>query len=222
MRGMILAAGRGARMGTLTEHTPKALLKVKDRYLIEYSIEAFSKIGIQEIVINVCHQQEPIKTALGDGKRYGVHICYSEEMEALETGGGIFRALPLLGDEPFIVLSCDIITDYPLQKLPKNPKKLAHLVLVDNPLFHHQGDFCLNQEKVYCGGLPTFTFSNIGIYHSELFKDCQPGKFRLGDLLKQAIANEQVTGEYYAGFWHNLGTPTQLAEVNELLDATNH
>jgi MurNAc alpha-1-phosphate uridylyltransferase len=120
MRAMILAAGRGERMQQLTAHTPKALLRVHGCYLIEYSIRALAKIGVQEIVINVCYKAEMIKSALGTGAKYGVTIVYSDELEALETGGGIFQALPLLGSDPFIVISCDLITSYPLQNLPKN------------------------------------------------------------------------------------------------------
>jgi MurNAc alpha-1-phosphate uridylyltransferase len=214
MRAMILAAGRGQRMANLTAETPKPLLRVRGRYLIEYSIDALAQSGIQDIVINVAYLGEKIKAALGDGARYGVTLHYSEEKEALETGGGIFHALPLLGKEPFIVLSSDVIADYPLKKLLTAPKKLAHLVLVDNPDFHPQGDFALQGEQVCSEGAKRYTFANIGVYHPALFADCQPGKFRLGDVLKQAIARQDVTGEYYQGVWHNLGTPQQLSAIN--------
>jgi MurNAc alpha-1-phosphate uridylyltransferase len=214
MRGMILAAGRGARMGALTEDKPKALLKIANRYLIEYSIEALLKADIREVVINVCYRGEQIMHALGDGSRYGMTFHYSEEEEALETGGGIFKALPLLGSDPFMVLSCDVITAFPLSTLLKKPEKLAHLVLVDNPSFHPTGDFCLHGKKVYLGGEQTLTFGNIGVYHPALFSHCMPGKFRLGSLLKHAIANEQVTGEHYQGVWHNVGTPGELSQVS--------
>ncbi|HLB57555.1 MAG TPA: sugar phosphate nucleotidyltransferase, partial [Gammaproteobacteria bacterium] len=199
--------------------TPKALLKIKDRYLIDYSIHALAKINIREIVINICYEREQIKIALGDGARYGVHIHYSEEAEALETGGGIAQALPLLGAEPFIALSCDLVTDYPLENLLNHPKKLAHLVLVDNPPFHLRGDFSLNDQEIYEGGSKTLTFASIGIYQPSLFDGRRAERFRLGDLLKQAIAKQQVTGEYYAGYWHNIGTPDQLAELNAARDS---
>jgi MurNAc alpha-1-phosphate uridylyltransferase len=218
MRGMILAAGRGERMGSLTQNTPKPLLRVNNRYLIEYSIAALRKADIREIVINISYQREQIKLALGDGSQYGVAIQYSEEEERLETGGGILQALPLLGSEPFIVISSDIITDYPLENLPWQPQALAHLVLVDNPCFHPRGDFCLNGQQIYSGGSPTFTFSNIGIYRPELFADCKPGHFRLGDLLYQAVAQRRVTGEYFNGLWHNIGTVEQLNSVPDVLD----
>lgn len=213
MRAMILAAGRGQRMGALTDDTPKALLKAAGQYLIEYPLKALAKIGIQEIVINICYQREKIKSALGDGSRYGVEIHYSEEIEALETGGGIFQALPLLGNDPFIVLSCDVITNYFLQNLPRNPQYLAHIVLVDNPDFHPRGDFCLEGNRVYCGEENRLTFSNIGIYRPALFADCHPGKFRLGDVLIKAIRDGNVTGEHYQGYWQNLGTQAQLEKI---------
>lgn len=210
MRAMILAAGRGERMGLLTAHTPKPLLRVGNQYLIEYSLQTLMKANIKEVVINICYLGEQIKEALGNGERYGIHIEYSEEVEALETGGGIFQALPLLGKEPFIVLSADVITDYSLQKLPKNPQGLAHLVLVDNPPYHANGDFCLKEGKIYCGEKSTLTFSNIGIYRPEFFADCQPGKFRLGSLFREKIKEDALTGEHYSGQWHNMGTPDDL------------
>jgi len=207
---MILAAGRGVRMGSLTDHTPKPLLKAAGKYLIEYSIDALTKIGVREIVINICYHKDHIKKTLGDGSRYGATFYYSEEQEALETGGGVFQALPLLGDQPFIVLSSDIITDYPLSQLPKEPEQLAHLVLVNNPEFHPRGDFCLTDKKIYYTEQNQFTFANIGLYRPELFANCKPGKFRLGDLIKNAVKNSQVTGEHYEGVWHNVGTPEDL------------
>lgn len=216
MRAMILAAGRGERMKHLTNDLPKALLRVHNRYLIEYSIDALVKAGIEEIIINVCYQADLIKSALGNGTKYGVSIIYSDEVEALETGGGIFQALPLLGPNPFIVLSCDVLSAYDLKKLPKNPDKLAHLVLVKNPDFHPNGDFCLEENQIYLGNDQTFTFSNIGIYRPELFANYSPGKFRLGEVLKQAIIKNQISGEYFEGFWQNIGTPEQLENIMNL------
>jgi MurNAc alpha-1-phosphate uridylyltransferase len=217
MRAMILAAGRGQRMANLTKETPKPLLRVQGSYLIEYAIGALTKIGIKDIVINVSYLGEQIKSALGNGVRYGVRLHYSEEPQALETGGGIFKALPLLGFEPFIVVSGDVIAEYPLEKLIDYPEKLAHLVLVDNPDFHPEGDFYLQANQIVRSGKQKFTFSNIGVYRPELFANCQPGTFRLGDLLKKAIAQDQVTGEYYQGVWYNVGTPEQLEAVSKAI-----
>jgi MurNAc alpha-1-phosphate uridylyltransferase len=216
MRGMILAAGRGERMGALTAATPKPLLKVGGYYLIEYSLSALKKAGIHEVIINVCYLGDQIKRAIGDGSQYGLTIHYSEEKEALETGGGVFQALPWLGSDPFIVLSCDVVTDYDLQKLPKNPSGLAHLVLVDNPEYHTKGDFCLTGNKVYCGQQSTLTFSNIGVYRPELFTGCSPGKFRLGSLLRDRILQDKITGEHFKSIWYNLGRPEDLEKITAL------
>lgn len=217
MRGMILAAGRGKRMGALTAEVPKPLLRVAGKYLIEYSIAALANAGVRDIVINVSYLREKIIAALGNGARYGVTLHYSEEPEALETGGGIFQALPLLGREPFIVLSSDVVTDYPLKKLPNMADKLAHIVMVENPVYHPKGDFGLQDNQVILDGSQKFTFANIGIYRPELFANCNPGFFRLGHLLQEAIAQQKVTGEVYHGLWHNLGTAEDLAVANVAL-----
>lgn len=218
MRGMILAAGRGTRMGSLTEGVPKPLLRVAGYYLIEYSIRALVAADVREIVINVSYRGEQIKEALGNGERYGASIQYSEEETALETGGGIVKALPLLGKDPFIVLSCDVVSDFPLKTLPREPAKLAHIVLVDNPSFHPAGDFSLEGEEVGEQEKSTLTYANIGIFRPELFAGCQPGYFRLGDLLKKAVTEKKVTGNYFKGLWHNLGSPAELQTLSAALD----
>lgn len=217
MRGMILAAGRGKRMGDLTSHVPKALLRVGDHYLIEYSLISLAKLGVKDIIINICYRGDQIIKAIGTGQKYGVKITYSEEHEPLETGGGIYQALPLLGKEPFIVLSCDVITDYPLEKLPKEPEGTAHLILVNNPAYHPQGDFCLREKKIYYGNDPTLTFANVGVYRPEIFSNSQFGKFRLGVILKEQILQGNVTGETYQGIWHNLGSPEDLSEAQTVV-----
>lgn len=215
MPAMILAAGRGDRMGNLTEKTPKPLLKVNGHYLIDYAIASIKRAGIEDIVINVSYQAEQIKAALGDGKRYGVKITFSEEQERLETGGGILQALPLLGQDPFLVMSSDIITDYPLQQLFRHPVGLAHLMLVKNPSYHPLGDFGLRDGKITAHARPTFTFANLGMYRPELFSDCKPGHFRLTRVLNPAIEKDQVTGEVYEGVWYNVGTPDDLVKINQ-------
>lgn len=215
MRAMILAAGRGTRMQSLTEHTPKPLIQVAGRYLIEYAIAALQSAGVTDIVINVSYRAEQIKSALGSGERYGVFIHYSEEVEPLETGGGILKALPLLGSEPFIALSADVISDYPLKNLPKKPVGLAHLVLVDNPVFHPQGDFSLEGQCVASEGAEKLTFANIGVYDPALFVGCEPGVFGLGRLLRAAAKRQQITGEYYQGRWHNVGTADDIVTAEQ-------
>jgi MurNAc alpha-1-phosphate uridylyltransferase len=220
MRGMILAAGKGERMGAMTEKTPKPLLKAGGSYLIEHAIQSLIEAGIKEIVINVSYLKEQIIAALGNGTRYGVKLFYSEEAERLETGGGIVKALPLLGTEPFVVLSGDIITDYPIADLWKKPLRLAHLVMVENPAFKPQGDYCLNaQQEIEFGPGKTYTFANIGLYRPELFAGRQPVYSPLADLWKEAIIQKQVTGECYQGLWCNVGTPQELAAVKDSISA---
>ncbi|OGT56706.1 MAG: hypothetical protein A3F14_00990 [Gammaproteobacteria bacterium RIFCSPHIGHO2_12_FULL_43_28] len=214
MRAMILAAGRGERMGVLTAKTPKPLLKVGQHYLIEYALSNLKRAGVIEIVINIAYHATLIKNALGDGRRYGLTIHYSEEENRLETGGGIFKALPLLGDEPFLVMSSDIITHYPLEKLPRQLTGLAHLVMIANPSYHPNGDFGLRDGIIDQSAKPTFTFANIGVYHPDLFSNCKPGYFPLKDVLLPAISDGRVTGEMYAGSWYNVGTPADLQVVS--------
>lgn len=211
MRAMILAAGRGSRMGTLTQDTPKPLLRIGKRYLIEFAILQLLQAGITEIVINLWYHAEKIKQALGDGRRYGATILYSEEESRLETGGGILKALPLLGDDSFLVLSADVISDFPLQRLQIDSKMLAHLVLIDNPGFHKKGDFGLQNKLLTLETKPYYTFANIGLYHPDLFQKCEPGHFPLSKLLFPAIAEQRISGEYFKGTWFNIGTPEDLA-----------
>jgi MurNAc alpha-1-phosphate uridylyltransferase len=251
MKAMILAAGRGERMRPLTDHTPKPLLLVNDQPLIAYNLIKLANIGVREIVINVSYMAELIIKTLGDGSQYGVRITYSHEAAALETGGGIYQALPLLGIEPFIVMNADIWIDYPLQNLPQQLTSLAHLILVDSPSHNTHGDFYLNHDKVsltvpkafqvttrrkrsrgaectdeYMStetslqhsrnlkgegyGDKKFTYAGLGVYHPDLFQACQAGMFRLADVLKIAIAKNQVSGEYFAGDWIDVGTPERL------------
>lgn len=215
MRAMILAAGRGERMRELTQHQPKPLLRVGDRHIIEYTIANLKRAGIEDIVINLAYQGEQIKKALGDGKRYGVNICYSEEKERLEVGGGIINALPLLGNDPFLVVSGDIITDYPFETLPKEPQGLAHIIMVDNPAFHPQGDFGIVQGFIDRQAIPRFTFGNIGVYRPEIFLQHKPGYFVWSKLMFPVIEQKQVTGERYQGAWYNIGTPEDLLAMNQ-------
>ncbi|MDX1253044.1 MAG: nucleotidyltransferase family protein [Gammaproteobacteria bacterium] len=220
MKAMILAAGRGERMRPLTDHTPKPLLTAGGRCLIEYHIAALVGVGVTEIVINHAHLGAQIEATLGDGSRYGARILYSPEGETgLETAGGIFKALPLLGDGPFMVVNGDIWTDYPFQRLPREPEGLAYLVLVDNPPHHPKGDFALRVGKVTMPGEgdEALTFSGIGVYRLELFAGCVPGKFPLAPLLRKAMEVCQVTGEHYAGGWVDVGTPQRLRELDEAL-----
>lgn len=214
MKAMILAAGKGERMRPLTDRIPKALAPLGDQRLIEPLLCALSRAGIQDVVINVCHFGEQIIAYLEEGRRYGLRIRYSDEREtgALETGGGVYRALPLLGERPFLSLSADIVTDFPFASLiQKSLEGLAHLVFVKNPDFHPTGDFHLSpQGHVTFDGDNRLTFANIAVLHPQLFARCSPGKFPLIQVFRDAIAQGAVTGEQYRGKWHNVGTLQQL------------
>lgn len=218
MIGMILAAGRGERMMPLTKNTPKSLIKVKDLTLIEYSINALKKSNIIDIVINIAYLGKQIKSYLGDGSKFGVNIAYSDESSgALETAGGIIKALPLLGSKPFIVINSDVLCDYDLSKLTLPVGSLAHLVLIDNPTHNPNGDFSLvNNHQVTNVHGQSYTFSGIGTYHPDLFKSHLEFKQKLPlyPILKEAIANGKLSGEHYDGYWQDVGTPERLELAN--------
>ncbi len=216
MRAMILAAGRGERMRPLTDHTPKPLLPVAGRPLIEHHLLALAAAGFREVVINHAHLGGMIEAALGDGARFGLEIRYSAEETALETGGGIFRALPLLGSEPFLVINGDVWTDYPYARLPAAPDGEAHLVLVPNPPHNPRGDFLLQGGRVLSGEGRCYTFSGIGVYRPELFAGGGEGAFPLAPLLRAAMARGRVSGELYQGCWVDVGTRERLAEVERI------
>lgn len=216
MKAMIMAAGRGERMRPLTDNTPKPLLTVGGRPLIAYLIEALVRAKFSELVINHSHLGTELERTIGDGSKYGARIYYSAEPEgALETGGGIYRALPLLGDA-FVVVNGDVWTDYPFDRLRQPPTGLAHLVLVKNPEHHPEGDFALVQGVVRERGVSRLTFAGIGVYRAALFAGCTPGRFPLAPLLRRAIGSGQVTGECYEGRWIDVGTPERLRAVNTL------
>ena len=217
MKAMILAAGRGERMRPLTDTTPKPLLKAGDKTLIEHSIDNLLKAGFNEIVINIAHLGWQIKEYCGNGERWGVTINYSDEGEtALETAGGIAKALPLLGQNPFLVVNADIIYDFPLIKLRDKAINLAHLVLIDNPPHHPTGDFCLHENGLLSEhGVDKLTFSGIGLYAPALFANIQPGPLKLRPILNSAMQREQVSGEKHTGLWLDIGTPERLKEINE-------
>lgn len=217
---MILAAGRGERMRPLSDTVPKPLLPAGGKPLIVHLIESLARSGLREIVVNHSHLGEQVVDYLGAGDRYGVRLTYShEEGGGLETGGGIFKALPSIDTDPFVVVNGDIWTDYPFDRLPLRLDGLAHLVLVDNPPQHPQGDFFLQGGKVSVEGTPRLTFSGIGVYARALFAECRPGKFPLAPLLRAAIAQGSVSGEHYTGRWRDVGTPERLKELDQELRA---
>ena len=218
MKARILAAGRGERMRPLTDNVPKPLLRIGGQTLIERHVHALARAGITELVINHAWLGEQIETALGNGEAYGVSIRYSPEGDSsLETGGGIMNALPLLGSEPFLVVNADIWTDFPFDSLPSQPDGMAHLVMVENPQHHPDGDFSLSEGRLSQSGPAMLTFSGIGMYRPELFADCHPGAFPLGPLLRNYMAAGQVSGERYTGSWFDIGTPERLDAVNRVI-----
>lgn len=221
MKAMILAAGKGERLRPLTLHTPKPLVRAGGVPLIEFHVRALAAAGFRELVINHAWLGQQIEDYLGDGARFGLSIRYSAEGEPLETGGGIFRALPLLGDEPFLVVNGDIWCDFDFARVRQPLLGLAHLLLVDNPAHHPTGDFYLQDGRVSdaVAGQPSLTYSGIAVLHPQLFAGCQPGAFKLAPLLRRAMADGQVTGEHFLGRWVDVGTHERLAEVEQLLAA---
>jgi MurNAc alpha-1-phosphate uridylyltransferase len=214
VKAMILAAGRGERLRPLTLTTPKPLLRVHGRPLIEWHLAALARAGVHEVVINLSWLGEQIRTALGDGAGHGVVIRYSDEgPEPFETGGGIWRALPLLGPDPFLLVNGDIYSDFDLASLRAAPGALAHLVLVPNPPQHPQGDFAL--ERGLIRGEPRYTYAGIGVLHPELFAGCRAGRFPLLPLLRRAIALGRLHGELYRGTWSDVGTLERLSALQD-------
>lgn len=224
MKAMILAAGRGERLRPYTDTTPKPLLKAGNYRLIEHIIHSLVKAGINEIIINTAHLAEQFPLALGNGEQYGVNITYIEEQEgALETAGGIINALPLLGEEPFLIVNGDIWTDYNFQTLLKKPlvndKCLCHLVMITNPAHNPHGDFTLASGLLNQDGETKYTYSGIGVYHPTLFSGLTVQRLALKPILLTAMAKQQVSGELYLGAWSDIGTIERLEKL--AADLTN-
>jgi len=215
MIAMILAAGRGERMRPLTDTVPKPLLEVAGKPLIVHQIEALESAGIERIVINTARLGDQIQYHLGTGESFGVSILYSDEGdEPLETAGGIVKALPLLGNEPFIVTNADIYSDFDFQSLPEYPDSDAHLVLVDNPTHNPQGDFALEDGQLWNEGTQRLTYSGIGLYFPHFFNNCALGKSPLAPLLRESATAGRLSGQHFEGYWRDIGTPERLDEVN--------
>lgn len=217
MKAMILAAGRGERMRPLTDEHPKPLLKVDGKALIEWHIEALKDAGIKDILINTSWLGDQIPEYLGDGAYWGVNLTFSHEPKALETAGGIRKALDFFDDKPFIVVNGDVWSDYDYEKLLQQPTKLAHIVLVPNPEHNPDGDFCLRDDSlVIAEGDSRATFSGIGVYQPEVFKDLKEEEaLPLAPLLRELMVEAQVTGELFKGKWHDIGTPERLKALNQ-------
>lgn len=214
---MLLAAGRGERMRPFTDSRPKPLAEVCGKPLIQFHVERLAAAGIERIVINLAWLGGQIRDALGDGSKFGVSIGYSDEgPEALETGGGIFRALPLLGPDPFWSVSADIWTDFEFVDAERRlaATDLAHLVMVANPDFHPHGDFCLREGRISESQGVRLTYGNIALLRPELFAGCRPGRYSVVPLLRVAMAQHRVSGELFTGGWHNVGTMAQMQALD--------
>jgi MurNAc alpha-1-phosphate uridylyltransferase len=222
---LILAAGRGARMRGLTENTPKPLIKLGKKSLIEYHLERLARLGFSRVVINIAYLAEQIPAALGDGSRYGVHIQYSDESSsgALETAGGIAKALPLINSPQFLVVNSDIFTDFDYRQLLKTPDHPAQLVLVPNPPHNAQGDFRLNSQGIVTPKIdadPSYTFSGIARYTKSLFQDLPVKKQALAPIFNKLISQSQLHGQIYQGLWRDIGTPERLHDMEQELAIT--
>lgn len=227
MKAMLLAAGKGTRMLPLTEKTPKPLLQAGGRSLIEHQVLKLKAAGFGEFVINHAYLGAQIEQVLGDGSALGVSIAWSREDEPLETAGGILRALPLLGSEPFAIVNADIWTDFPFARLRHalGENDLVHLVLVPNPEHHPRGDFALDAGRLRDPAgtqTPRHTYSGIAVFHPELFAGLEDGKAPLLPLLQKAIALERASGEYFMGDWLDVGTPERLAALDARLRQTTN
>jgi N-acetyl-alpha-D-muramate 1-phosphate uridylyltransferase len=220
MRAMLLAAGRGERMRPITDSTPKPLVRVGGRPLIAWHLAALARAGIREVVINLSWLGAQVRATLGDGRDYGVSITYSDEGPVpLETGGGIFRAVPLLGPGPFLVVNADIWTDMDFAAVALEEHAHARLLLIPNPPHHPRGDFGLEGDLVVTRDTDRYTYSGVGVYRPEFFGGCSPGRFPLLPLLNRAIAAGLVRGQVHRGEWCDVGTAERLASLDARLRA---
>lgn len=217
MKAMILAAGFGKRMRNLTEHTPKPLLKLGKHTLIEHNIIKLAKAGITKLVINVSYLGSMIQQTLGNGSAYGVSIEYSVEDAPLGPGGGIIQALPLLGDQHFILIGADLHSDFPIETLRNRTSHPAHLVMVDNPDFHHDGDFGIDPKGMLTMAPPKLTYGGYSVWHPDIFRQNQTANNTFSHFIHTGITQHAISAEKFDGFWMNIGNPEQLAEANASL-----
>ncbi len=216
MMAMILAAGRGERLRPLTDEIPKALVEVNGQSLLERHLETVRDAGIRMVVINLGWLGEKIVERVGSGKRYGLEVIYSPEgNNVLETGGGIHKALPMLGDEPFLVVNADIVTNMPIPNIEMAADHLGHLVMVPTPAYRDYGDFELRDGLVRNDKAATLTFSGVAIYRRELFDGCEAGRFPLAPILREAADAGRLSGALYEGMWADAGTPERLAAIRQ-------
>jgi MurNAc alpha-1-phosphate uridylyltransferase len=215
---MILAAGRGERLRPLTDETPKSLVDVGGRSLLERHLDHVRAAGVGTIVINLGWLGDRIVERIGSGRRHGLEVVYSQEGDnILETGGGIFKALPTLGDEPFLVINADIYTDMPVPEVTLADDQLGHLVMVPSPGYREGGDFDIVDGLIRNSTEQSLTFSGVAIYRPQLFDGCRPGRFPLAPLLRSAADDGRLSGSLYEGQWADIGTPERLATLRAAL-----
>ena len=213
---MILAAGRGERLRPLTDRIPKSLVEVRGETLLERHLRDVQAAGIRTVVINLGWLGDRIVECVGSGEQYGLDVIYSDEGEhVLETGGGIHRALPHLGDEPFLVVNADIYTDTPVPRVEIAPGHLGHLVMVPTPDYREHGDFDIEDGLIRNGECALYTFSGVAVYRPEFFDGCEAGRFPLAPMLREAADRGQLSGSLYEGFWADVGTPERLAALQD-------
>lgn len=218
MKAMILAAGKGERMGNLTENTSKVLLQVNGKALIEYHLENLIRANVTDVVINLCYHADKIQDFLGNGQHYGLTIEYSLEEKLLGLGGGVHNALHLLGDAPFFVISGDMWTDHNYADLPKQLESKAHLVMTDNPPFHPNGDYPLENGIILMPGKNNLNYAGFGVFHPDLFRNSGAGSYGITKVLNPVIDEGLVTGEHFQGAWMNINTPKELEALRIKLE----
>jgi MurNAc alpha-1-phosphate uridylyltransferase len=212
---MILAAGRGERLRPVTDSVPKSLLEIGGQALLERHLRSLAEGGVETVVINLGWLGEQITERIGSGEEYGLNVVYSQEGDnILETGGGIHRAMPVLGADPFLVINADIYTDMPLPDVQLSDDDMVHLVCVPVPEDMASGDFAIVDGRIRNDGEPMFTFSGVSIYRPEFFADCTPGRFSVVPMLRAAADADRISGSIYSGLWRDVGTPERLAELN--------
>ncbi|MGI9248580.1 MAG: N-acetylmuramate alpha-1-phosphate uridylyltransferase MurU [Woeseiaceae bacterium] len=221
MIAMILAAGRGERLRPLTDEIPKSLVEIRGQTLLERHLENIRGAGVKTVVINLGWLGEQIIERVGSGRGYGMEVIYSPEGDnILETGGGIHKALPMLGSDPFLVVNADIYTDMPVPDIELPVERLGHLVMVPTPYYREQGDFDLSDGLVRNNHAATLTFSGVAIYRPEFFSGCEAGRFPLAPMLREAADAGRLSGELYEGLWADVGTSERLEALESRLENT--
>ncbi len=214
MRAMLLAAGRGERLRPLTDEVPKSLVEVRGESLLERHLASIHAAGVRTVVINLGWLGDRIVERVGSGERYGLNVLYSQEGEnILETGGGIHKALPMLGDEPFLVINADIYTDMPMPRIELAAEHVGHLVMVPSPGYRDGGDFDIEDGLIRNGETQKLTFSGVAMYRPAFFDGCEPGRFPLAPMLREAADHGKLSGSLYQGLWADIGTPDRLRAI---------